>query len=86
MSRGLAFSCCLGECGRVAFCCLGGPGRGACVFVAVWEGSSVCFCCLGRGAVGAGDGSSLSYRPAWIVFEGHNNSKGQSATKDTGSP
>ena len=69
------FSCCLGGCmfifavwargvfyfllfGRGTcsfFCCLGGGGGGGVVFF--------CFCCLG------GDGSSLTYRSAWLVFK-----------------
>ena len=76
-----SFCCCLGG-GRVFFCL----GRGACSF----------FCCLGGGvffffavwagvgfffAVWAGDGSSLTYRSAWLVFERPNNKKDQTAKK-----
>ena len=68
------------------FCCLGGGrffffllfGRGSCSF----------FCCLGRGRVfffllfgrgTGGDGSSLTYRSAWLVFKRPNNKKDQTA-------
>ena len=80
--------CCLGG-GRVffllfgrgwgvgGFCCLGG-GR---VFIlAVWAGGVFVF------AVWAGDGSSLTYRSAWLVFKRPNNKKDQTANKkNTGS-
>ena len=47
------------------------------------------FCCLGRGrvfffAVWAGDGSSLTYRSAWLVFKRPNNKKDQTAKKKHG--
>ena len=56
-------------------------GRWVCLF----------FCCLGGGhvfflAVWAGDGSSLTYRSAWLVFKRPNNKKDQTAkTTHTGS-
>ena len=56
----------------VFFCCLGG-GR---VFVfSVWAGGVFFF------AVWAGDGSSLTYRSAWLVFKRPNNKKDQTAKK-----
>ena len=65
------------------FCCLGGGGGGGRVF----------FCCLGRGrffffffAVWAGDGSSLTYPSAWLVFKRPNNKRNRTAKKTTGSP
>ena len=93
-----SFFCCLGG-GRVFFCCLGRGrvflfcclGRGACSF----------FCCLGGGvfffllfgpracfffAVWAGDGSSLTYRSAWLVFKRPNNKKDQTTKKITRVP
>ena len=69
---------------------------GACLFFAVWaglvffllfgRGRHVCFYCLGGGrvfcfAVWAGDGSSLTYRSAWLVFQGPNNKKDQQQKK-----
>ena len=43
------------------------------------------FCCLGGGrvffAVWVGDGSSLTYRSAWLVFKRPNNKKDQTARK-----
>ena len=80
------FFCCLGGC-LFFLCCL---GRGRVVF-AVWAGccfllfgpgACYLFCCLGGGlffAVWAGDGSSLTYRSAWLVFKRPNNKKDQIA-------
>ena len=69
--RGACFSLRFGRV-RLCFCCLGGGrvfcflfGRGACFLFAVW----------------AGDGSSLTYRSAWLVFKGLNNKKDQTAEK-----
>ena len=59
--------CCLGGC-RVFFCCSGGEGGG---------GVCACFFCFF--AVWAGDGNSLTYRSAWLVFKGPNNKKDQTA-------
>ena len=69
------------------FCCLGGARD---FFFAVWAGRRVCFYCLGGGrvfcfAVWAGDRSSLTYRSAWLVFQGPNNKKDQTAKKNTSS-
>ena len=70
--------------GGVCFCCLGGRCLlfcylGACLFFAVWVGVHVFFLLFGRGAcflaVWAGDGSSLTYRSAWLIFKGPNNKK-----------
>ena len=63
-------------------CCLLG---GRVLFFAVWVGG-VFFCCLGGGvfflfAVWAGDGSSLTYRSAWLVFKRPNNKKNKQQTK-----
>ena len=56
--------------GDVMFFLLFGRGR---VFFAVWAGVRVCFCYLDGGrvffAVWAGDGSSLTYRSAWLVLQ-----------------
>ena len=66
-------------------------GRGACLFLLFGRGARfVFFCCLGGGrvfffAVWAGDGSSLTYRSAWLVFKRPNNKEDQTATKNTGS-
>ena len=75
LGGGRVFFCCLGR-RRVLFCCLGGGvfffllfGPGACCFFAVW----------------VGDGSSLTYRSAWLVFKRLNNKKDQTAKKNTGS-
>ena len=69
--RGVVFFCCLG--GGVFICLL--FGRVACL----------CFCCLGGGRVFVcclgGDGSSLTYRSAWLVFKQPNNKKDQTAKK-----
>ena len=72
------FFCCLCVCARVRCffcCCLGGGrvlfllfGRGACSFFAVW----------------AGDGSSLTYPSAWLVFKRPNNKKDRTAKKTHG--
>ena len=55
-------------------------GRGSCFF----------FCSLGWGvfffAVWAGNGSSLTYRSAWLVFKQPNNKKDQTAKKRTRVP
>ena len=57
------------------FCCLGGGvfffllfGPGACFFFAVW----------------AGDGSSLTYPSAWLVFKRPNNKRDRTAKKKHG--
>ena len=76
------------------FCCLGGA---ACLFfllfgqvrvfvIAVWAGWCF-FCCLGGErvcffAVWAGDGSSLDYRSAWLVFKGPNNKANNEKRKE----
>ena len=62
------FFCCLGA-GRVFFFCLGG-----CRFFLfyVWAGGVFVFV-----AVWAGNGSSLTYRSAWLVFKRPNNKKDQ---------
>ena len=68
-------------------------GRGAggvFMFLLFGRGVSI-FCCLGWGqvyffAVWAGDGGSLTYRSAWLVFKGPNNKKDQTAKKNMGSP
>ena len=73
---GVFFFCCLGR-GRVFFCCLGGGvffcllfGQGACSFFAVW----------------AGDGSSLTYPSAWLVFKRPKKKRDRTAKKkNTGS-
>ena len=67
---------------------------------AVWAGDVLLFCCLGGCffllfgwgrvfffAVWAGDGSSLTYRSAWLVFKRPNNKNDQTAKKkkNTGS-
>ena len=75
-------------------------GRGACFF-AVWAGACFFFGCLGGGvfffllfgpgacfffAVWAGDGSSLTYPSAWLVFKRPNNKRDRTAKKkNTGS-
>ena len=82
--------------GRVLFCCLGGGrvlffavwagacffllfGRGRVLFFAVWAGGVFFF------AVWAGDGSSLTYPSAWLVFKRPNNKRDRTAKKNTGS-
>ena len=66
-----SFFCCLGG-GVFFFCCLGGGvfffllfGPGACLLFAVW----------------AGDGSSLTYPSAWLVFKRPNNKRDRTAKK-----
>ena len=65
---------------------------GGVFFFAVWAEACVCVCvcvfffyCLGRGrvffAVWAGDGSSLTYRSAWLIFKRPNNKKDQTERK-----
>ena len=63
-------------------------GRGPVCFFAVWAGGVlVFFFCVWAGgvfiflAVWAGEGSSLTYRSAWLVFKGPNNKKYQTAKK-----
>ena len=70
-------------------------GRGRVFFVAVWAvvfffcclgAGRVFFCCLGGGrvlffAVWAGNGSSLTYLSAWLVFKRPNNKKDQTTKK-----
>ena len=63
---------------------------GACSFFARWAGACSFFCCLDRGrvfffAVWAGDGSSLTYPSAWLVFKRPNNKRDRTAKKNTGS-
>ena len=59
-------------------------------FLLFGPGACDCFCCLGGGRVffcclgGAGDGSSLTYRSAWLVFKRPNNKKDQTAKKKHG--
>ena len=64
------------------FCCLGGGvscfllfGRRACVFLLFGRGACFIF------AVWARDGSSLTYRSAWLVFKRPNNKKDQTAKR-----
>ena len=54
-------------------------GRRRVLFFAVWAGGVFFF------AVWAGDGSSLTYRSAWLVFKRPNKKKDQTAKKNTGS-
>ena len=73
--RGVVFFLLFGRVRCFFFCCLGG-GR-------------VFFCCLGGGrvlffAVWAGDGSSLTYPSAWLVFKRPNNKKDRTAKKKHG--
>ena len=78
------FFCCLGG-GRVSFfCCLGG----GVFFFAVWAGVVFLFLLFGRcvpffcfSAAWAGDGSSLTYRSAWLVFKRPNNKKNKQHKK-----
>ena len=85
-------ACCL-------FCCLGrwrvflfAVWAGACSFFAVWVGACSFSCCLGRGrvffffAVWAGDGSSLTYPSAWLVFKRPNNKRDRTAKQKTRVP
>ena len=74
----------------VFFCCLCG-GRvfffavwaGACSFFAVWAGACSFFLLFGPGAfffsVWAGEGSSLTYPSAWLVFKRPNNKRDRTA-------
>ena len=82
------FFCCLGV-GRVLFFA---AWARACSFFAVWAGACSFFCCLGPGAcffyffaVWAGDGSSLTYPSACLVFKRPNNKRDRTAKKNTGS-
>ena len=68
------------------FCCLGGGvffvllfGRGRVLFFAVWAGGVFFFF-----AVWAGDGSSLTYPSAWLVFKRPNNKRDRTAKKKHG--
>ena len=72
---GVFLFCRLGG-GVFFFCCLSGGvfffllfGPGTCFFFAVW----------------AGDGSSLTYPSAWLVFKRPNNKRDRTAKKNTGS-
>ena len=66
------------------FWCLGGVvefllfGRGSCFIFFCERGACFFCCCWG------GDGSSLTYRPAWLGFKGPNNKKDQTAKKKQG--
>ena len=55
-------------------------GRGS-VFVFLLSGPGACF----YFAVWAGDGSSLTYPSAWLVFKRPNNKKDRTAKQNTGS-
>ena len=68
---GRHFLCLLFGRGRVYFLLF---GRGSFFFFAVW---AVCVFF----SVWAGDGSSLTYRSAWLVFKRPNNKKDQTAKK-----
>ena len=84
---------CLGGWACCFFCCLGGgrvvffaawAGGVLFFFFCVWAGACSCFAVWSGGvliffAVGAGDGSSLTYRSAWLVFKRPNNKKDQTA-------
>ena len=89
---GACFFCCLGRWrGFFFFCCLGGDvvfllfGRWACFifcclgavcgFFAVWAGDVFFF------AVRAGNGSSFTFRSAWLVFKRPDDKKDQTAKK-----
>ena len=68
-------------------CCLGWGvfilllfGRGACFFLLFGRVALIFF------AVWAGDRSSLTYRSAWLVFEGPYNKKDQTAENETRVP
>ena len=69
--------------GRVLFFAV---WAGACSFFAVWAGACFFFGCLGRGrvffAIWAGDGSSLTYPSAWLVFKRPNNKRDRTAKKN----
>ena len=76
---------------RGVFICLlfgrGGVGGGAFVFFAVWAGGmrgggGGGWGCVFFFAVWAGDGSSLTYRSAWLVFKRPNNKNDQTAKKN----
>ena len=74
--------------GGVFFFLLFGPG-GVFFFLLFGRRRVFFVCCLGRGrvfffAVWAGDGSSLTYRSAWLVFKRPNNKKDQTAKKKHG--
>ena len=92
-ARGIFFFfCCLGG-GRVFFAVWAGGVLFLFLFFAVWAEACSFFCCLGRGrvfffffAVWAGDGSSLTYQSAWLVFKRPNNKKDQTAKKTTRVP
>ena len=58
-------------------------GAGVFLFFAVWAGGVFIYYFFS--AVWAGDGSSLNYRSAWLVFKGPNNKKDQTAKNNTGS-
>ena len=87
--RVVVFFLLFGRC-RVHFFAVWVQGR---VFFAVWA-VVVFFLLGGRGgrggelffcfAVWAGDGSSLTYRSAWLVLKGPNNKKDQTAKKKHG--
>ena len=75
--------------GRVA-CLFFAVWAGVCSFFAVWAGArsfcllfgpGACFCF----AVWVGDGSSLTYPSAWLVFKRPNNKRDRTAKKKTGS-
>ena len=76
-----AFFCYVGR-SVFCFCCLGG-----CVFIlfAVRAGCVIFVLLFGRGfvffSVWTGDGSSLTYRSAWLVLKGTNNKRDQTAKK-----
>ena len=79
----MRFFFCLGG-GVFSFCCLAGWR----VFFFLYLGGVHVFLLLfGRVAfffaVWAGDGSSLTYRSAWLVFKGPNYEKDQTAKKHT---
>ena len=73
---GVGFFCCMGG-GVFCFCSLGGV---ACLFFTrfFWVGGLRVFFSF---AVWVGDGSSLTYRSAWLVFKRPNNKKDQTANK-----
>ena len=72
------FFCCLGRGGTCfIFCCLGG---GVFYFLLFGRCACIIFCCSG------GDGSSLTYRPAWLGYQGPNNKKKTNSKKKCGFP
>ena len=88
------FLCCLGGWRfffflGVFFFWLFGRGRVPFFFFCCLGGDVFFFCCLGRGrvffAVWAGDGSSLTYPSAWLVFKRSNDRRDRTAKKNTGS-